>query len=48
MKTYKITRQRAVEIAMNHNCVSKEVAEKYTLIELKEVLHHLKIKAIII
>ena len=47
-KTYKITRERATEIAMNHNCVSKEVAEKYTLTELKEVLHQLRIKATII
>jgi hypothetical protein len=46
-KTYKITKERAIEIAMNHNCVSKEVAEQYTLTELKEVLQQLKIKAII-
>ena len=47
MKTFKISRTRAIEIAMNHNCVSKEIAENYTDVELKEVLKHLKIKAII-
>ena len=48
VKTYKIKRSRVVEIAANHNCVSKEIAEQYTDSELKEVLRHLKIKAIII
>ncbi len=47
-KTYKITRERAVEIACNNNCVSKETADKYTTAELKEVLRQLKIKATII
>lgn len=47
-KTYKITRAKAVEIAANHNCVSMEIAERYTLTELKEVLTHLRIKAVII
>ena len=46
-KTYKISKSRAIEIAMNHNCVSKEVAENYTDSEIKEVLRQLKIKAII-
>jgi len=46
-KVYKISRERAIEIAMNHNCVSKEIAQNYTLTELKEVLSHLKIKATI-
>lgn len=46
-KTYKISRKRATEIAINHNCVSKEIAENYTDSELKEVLQQLKIKAII-
>lgn len=48
IKTYKISKSRAIEIAMNHNCVSKEIAEKYTITELKEILKHLKIKAIIL
>jgi uncharacterized membrane protein YqiK len=47
-KTYKISKQRAIEIAQNHNNVSKEIAQKYTDSELKEVLNHLKIKAILI
>jgi hypothetical protein len=40
----KVSRQRAVEIAMNHNCVSKSIAEQYTDSELKEVLRVLKLK----
>ena len=44
-KTYKISKERAIQIAMNHNCVSREIAENYTLSELKEVLRQLKIKA---
>jgi hypothetical protein len=44
-KTYNISKLRAIEIAMNHNCVSKEVAENYTTSELQEVLRQLKIKA---
>lgn len=40
VKTYEISRERAVEIAMNHNCVSREIAERYTDGELKEVLRH--------
>lgn len=43
-KVYKISKIRAIEIAMNHNCVSKEIAEKYTDSELKEVLKQLKLK----
>lgn len=39
----KVSRQRAVEIAMNHNCVSKQIAEQYTDSELKEVLRVLKL-----
>jgi len=40
MKTraYKVSRDMAIEIAMNHNCVSREIAERYTDSELKEVL----------
>ncbi len=41
----KVSKQRAIEIAMNHNCVSREVAESYSDSELKEVLKQLKLKA---
>lgn len=44
-KVIKVSRERAIQIAMNHNCVSREIAEKYTDSELREVLHHLKLKA---
>ena len=40
-KTYKVSRQKAIQVAMMHNKVSKEIAEKYTDSELKEVLRHL-------
>lgn len=43
--TTKVSRQRAIEIAMNHNCVSLEIAERYTDSELREVLTHLQLKA---
>lgn len=43
-KTVGISRKRAVEIAMSHNCVSREIAERYTDSELKEVLRHLRLK----
>lgn len=41
----KVTKERAIDIAMNHNCVSREIAERYTDSELKEVLRQLKLKA---
>lgn len=44
-KIYKVSRRRAIEIAMNTNCVSRAIAEKYTDSELKEVLRLLKLKA---
>lgn len=44
-KVYKVSRERAITIAANHNCVSKEIASKYTNSELKEVLRALKLKA---
>lgn len=44
-QTPKVSKQRAIEIAMNHNCVSREVAERYSDSELKEVLKQLKLKA---
>ena len=43
-KTPAVSRARAVEIAMNHNIVSRSVAESYTDSELKEVLRVLKLK----
>jgi len=44
-KIYKVSKTRAIEITMNHNCVSREIAERYTDSELKEVLKQLKLKA---
>lgn len=44
-KVYKVSKERAIEIAANHNCVSREVARCYTDSELKEVLRQLKLKA---
>lgn len=44
-KVIKVSRERAIQIAMNHNCVSREIAEKYTDSELREVLRHLNLKA---
>lgn len=44
-KIYKVSKQKAISIAMNHNCVSREIAEKYTDSELKEVLSQLRLKA---
>lgn len=44
-KIYKISRERAIQIAMNHNCISREIAERYTDSELKEVLRQLRLKA---
>lgn len=44
-KIPKVSRERAIQIAANHNCVSKEIATKYTVSELKEVLRQLKLIA---
>lgn len=44
MKKIRVSKERAVTIAMNHNCVSRQVAENYTDSELREVLRHLKLK----
>jgi hypothetical protein len=44
-KAIKVSRARAIEIAMNHNCISRDIAEKYTNSELKEILKVLKLKA---
>ena len=45
MKARKISKERAIVIAARHNCVPVEVAEKYTLSELREVLRHLRLMA---
>lgn len=42
--TPKVSRERAIEIASNHNCVSMEIARNYTDSELKEVLRQLRLK----
>ena len=44
-KTPKISRERAIEITMNHNGISRGMAERYTDSELREVLLHLHLKA---
>ena len=44
-KRMAISKDRAIAIATNHNCVSRKVAEKYTYSELYEVLRQLDIKA---
>lgn len=41
----KVSREKAIRLAMNTNGISKEMAEKYTDSELKEVLKLLKLKA---
>lgn len=43
--TPKVNRERAIQIAMNTNGITREMAEKYTDSELREVLHLLKLKA---
>ncbi len=44
-KVYTVSREKAISIAANHNCVNKEVAERYSDSELKEVLKQIKLKA---
>lgn len=44
-KIYKIKKECAITIAMNHNCVSREIAERYTDSELKEILKQLRLKS---
>lgn len=39
-----VSRQRAIEITMNVNGVTRGIAERYTDSELKEVLRLLKLK----
>lgn len=38
-RTIKVSKERAIEIAMNLNCISREIAENYTNSELKECLY---------
>ena len=45
VKVYKVSKERAIQIASNHNCVSLGIAQKYTDSELKEVLRQLNLKA---
>lgn len=44
-QTIKVSKPRAIELAMNTNGISREMAERYTDSELKEVLRLLKLKA---
>ena len=44
-KPIKVSRERAIELTMNTNSISREIAEKYTDSELREVLKLLKLKA---
>lgn len=41
----KVSKEKAIQLAMNTNGVSRDIAEKYTDSELKEVLRLLKLKA---
>lgn len=45
-KTIKVSKQKAIELAMNCNCITREIAERYTNNELKEVLRLLSGRAI--
>lgn len=42
-QTQKVTKERAIQIAMDHNCVSRAMAERYTDSELREVCRQLKL-----
>lgn len=44
MKTIKVSREKAIIIASNHNNIPLEKAKTYTDSELKEVLRHLNLK----
>lgn len=44
-KVIKVSKERAIQLAMNTNGVSREIAERYIDSELKEVLRLLKFKA---
>lgn len=43
-KQIKVTKEAAIKLAMNTNGISREMAERYTDSELKEVLRLLKLK----
>lgn len=43
MKTIKVSRERAIIIASNHNNIPLEKAKSYTDSELREVLRHLNL-----
>lgn len=45
MKVFKVSKGKAITIVMNHYCISREIAGKYTDSELKEVLKQLNLKA---
>lgn len=40
----KVSKERAIQIAMNHNCISRAMAEQYTDSELREVCRQLHIR----
>lgn len=44
-KIVRVSRERAIQLAMNLNGITREIAERYTDSELKEVLRLLKLKA---
>lgn len=44
-KNFKISKEKALQIVSNHNCITIEQAKQYTNSELKEVLKQLKLKA---
>jgi len=44
-KVYKVSKFKAIQIAMNNNRVTREQAENYTDSELREVLTQLRLKA---
>jgi hypothetical protein len=44
-KIYKVSREKAIQLAMNHNCISRKTADAYTDSELKEVLKQLNLKS---
>lgn len=44
-RQFKVSRVRAIEIAMNTNGINREMAERYTDSELREVLRLIGLKA---
>lgn len=44
-KVIKVSKERAIQLAMNTNGISQDIAAKYTDSELKEVLRLLKLRA---